>query len=145
MLLQCSSSSEFAHGQTLLLPPLEKEQGVSTEIQGVSTEIWSQFSWRNVYGIKGNHIQPAKIKRGREEGDGTENVINCRKLSWHFMTNFMTIYDVLCQWNKETEIVMTCRKLSWRLSQIVMTFFFPVPFPPSPFGFRRFNSIVPYI
>ena len=24
---------------------------------------------------------PAKSKRGREEGDGTENVINCRKLS----------------------------------------------------------------
>ena len=56
------------------------------------------------------------------------------------MTNFMT----LCQWNKETEIVIkcrklssTCRKLSWRLSQIVVTFFFPVPFPPSPFSFRR--------
>ena len=25
--------------------------------------------------------QPAKSKRGREEGDGTEIVINCRKLS----------------------------------------------------------------
>ena len=24
----------------------------------------------------------------------------------------MTIYDVLCQWNKETEIVIKCRKLS---------------------------------
>ena len=36
--------------------------------------------------------QPAKSKRGREEGDGTENVINCRdvcrKLSWHFMTTY---------------------------------------------------------
>ena len=30
------------------------------------------------------------------------------------MTNLMTIYDVLCQWNKETEIVIKkCRKLSW--------------------------------
>ena len=47
----------------------------------------------------------------------------------------MTFYDVLCQWNKETEIVIKCRKLS--LSQIVVTIFFPVPFPPSPFGFRR--------
>ena len=28
------------------------------------------------------------------------------------MTNFMTFYDVLCQWNKETEIVIECRKLS---------------------------------
>ena len=26
--------------------------------------------------------------------------------------------------------------MSWRLSQIVVTFFFPVPFPPSPFAFR---------
>ena len=39
----------------------------------------------------------------------------------------MTIYDVLCQWNKETEIVIKCRKLSWRLSQIVVTFFLPSP------------------
>ena len=35
---------------------------------------------------------PVKSKRGREEGDGTENVINCRdvcrKLSWHFMTTY---------------------------------------------------------
>ena len=28
-----------------------------------------------------SNFQPAKSKRGREEGDGTENVINCRKLS----------------------------------------------------------------
>ena len=28
------------------------------------------------------------------------------------MTNCMTFYDVLCQWNKETEIVIKCRKLS---------------------------------
>ena len=36
--------------------------------------------------------EPAKSKRGWEEGDGTEYVINCRdvcrKLSWHFMTTY---------------------------------------------------------
>ena len=36
----------------------------------------------------------------------------------------MTFYDVLCPWNKE--FVANCRDT-----------FFPVPFPPSPFGFRR--------
>ena len=60
----------------------------------------------------------------------------------------MTIYDVLWRFmsmesrdgncHKMSQIVVTCRKLSWRLSQIVVTFF-PVPFPPSPFGFRRFK------
>ena len=34
---------------------------------------------KNVMGTK-----PVKSKRGRQEGDGTENVINCRKLSWQF-------------------------------------------------------------
>ena len=27
----------------------------------------------------------------------------------------MTIYDVLCPWNKETEIVIKCRKLSYNV------------------------------
>ena len=57
---------------------------------------------------------PEKSKRGREEGDGTENVINCRKLLQIVVTfygEFVTIYDVLSQWNKETEIVIKCRKL----------------------------------
>ena len=64
--------------------------------------------------------QPAKSKRGREEGDGTENVINCRdvcrKLSWRILRRLMTIYGVLWRCtsmkNKETEIVRKCRKLS---------------------------------
>ena len=38
-------------------------------------------------------VQPAKSKRGREEGDWTENIINCRdvcrKSSWHFMTTYL--------------------------------------------------------
>ena len=89
---------------------------------------------------------PAKSKRGREEGDGTENVINCRdvcrKLSWHFMTtydDFMTIYDVLCQWNKETEIVIKCRKLSWHVVNCrdvcrkLSWHFFSRPLPAVPF------------
>ena len=47
---------------------------------------------------RANH-SPAKSKRGREEGDGTENVISCRKSSQivvtfmtNLMTNFMTFY-----------------------------------------------------
>ena len=32
-----------------------------------------------------------------------------------------------------SQIVVTCRKLSWRLSQIVVTYFFPVPPPAVPF------------
>ena len=94
-------------------------------------------------------IQKGTGGRGREEGDGTENVINCRdvcrKLSWHFMT----IYDVLCQWKKETEIVIKCRKLSWHVVNCrdvcrkLSWHFFPVPFPPSPFGFRRCNNCKP--
>ena len=32
-------------------------------------------------------------KRGREEGDGTENVINCRKLSQIVMTFYDEFYD----------------------------------------------------
>ena len=91
-------------------------------------DLTSQRATRNKQGklTKQGHIPrkachaPAKSKRGREEGDGTENVINCRKLSQivvtnfmtNFMTNCMTFYDVLCQWNKETEIVIKCRKLS---------------------------------
>ena len=86
-------------------------------------------------------FDPAKSKRGREEGDGTENVINCRdvcrKLSWHFMTTyddlwrFMTFYVNGIKRRKLSENVANCRdvcrKLSWRLSQIVVTFFFPSP------------------
>ena len=33
--------------------------------------------------------------RGREEGDGTENVINCRKLSPMVVTFYDTFYDDL--------------------------------------------------
>ena len=39
--------------------------------------------------------KPVKSKRGREEGDGTEFVINCRKVSYDTLWHFMTLYDVL--------------------------------------------------
>ena len=95
-------------------------------------------------------LEPAKSKRGREEGDGTENGINCRdvchKLSWHFMTTyddlwrFMKFYVNGIKRRKLSQNVANCRDMSY----IVVTFvancrdiFFPVPFPPSPFGFRR--------
>ena len=42
---------------------------------------------------------------------------------------------ILCQWEKETEIIAAC----CTMSHIVVTFF-AVPFPPSPFGFRRLKS-----
>ena len=38
-----------------------------------------EFSLCRCVGI--DAVLPAKSKRGREEGDGTENVINCRTLS----------------------------------------------------------------
>ena len=37
--------------------------------------------------------KPAKTKRGQEEGDGTENVINCRKLSQIVVTFYDEFYD----------------------------------------------------
>ena len=67
-----------------------------------------------VFGL--DNLQPAKSKKGREEGDGTENVINCRdvcrKLSWHFMTT----YDDL--WRFMTFYVngIKRRKLSWNVA-----------------------------
>ena len=111
---------------------LAKRQNGSAEVD-THTHTANSVLPRNHYAV----FIPAKSKRGREEGDGTENVINCRdvcrKLSWHFMTT----YDVLWRFmsmeqrdgncHKMSQIVETCRKLSWRLSQIVVTFFFPSP------------------
>ena len=87
---------------------------------------------------------PAKSKRGREEGDGTENVINCRdvcrKLSWHFMTTYDDLWRFMSmeqrdgKCHKMSQVVVQCRKLSWRLSQIVVTFF-SRPLPAVPFWF----------
>ena len=37
--------------------------------------------------------KPAKSRRGREEGDGAENVINCRKLSQIVVTFHDEFYD----------------------------------------------------
>ena len=52
--------------------------------------------------------------------------------------------DGNCQ--KMTQIVDKCRQLSSCLSQIVVTFFLnAVPFPPSPFGFRRLRTQIPKI
>ena len=64
--------------------------------------------------VRERQVVPAKTKRGLEEGDRTENVINCRKLSCvTFYDEFYDeFYDILCQWNKETEIVIKCRKMS---------------------------------
>ena len=52
-------------------------------------------------------------------------------LKWRFMS--------MEQRHKMSQAVVQCRTLSWRLSQTVVTFF-SVPFPPSPFGFRRFRK-----
>ena len=40
-------------------------------------------------------LYPAKAKRGREEGDGTENVINCLKLSQIAVTFYDEFYHDL--------------------------------------------------
>ena len=94
---------------------------------------------------------PGEIKKGTG-GRGRDR--KCHKLSWRLshivvtfyddLWRFMTFYDVLCQWNKETEIVIKCRKLSWHVvncrdvcRKYCRDIFFPVPFPPFPFGFRR--------
>ena len=86
--------------------------------------------------------EPAKSKRGREEGDGTENVINCRdvcrKSSWQLMTTyddlwrFMSVEQRDRNCHKMSQVVVKCRKLSWRLSQIVVTFL-SCPLPAIPF------------
>ena len=52
---------------------------------------------------------------------------------WHFMSKEQRNGNC----HKMSLIVVKCRKLSWHLSQIVVTFFFPGPLPPSHFGFRR--------
>ena len=44
---------------------------------------------------KSKRSQPVKSKRGREEGDGTENVINCRELSQIVVTIYDEFYDDL--------------------------------------------------
>ena len=93
---------------------------------------------------KKQHPNPVKSKRGREQGDGTEFVSNCRKVSYDALWRFMTLYDVLCQVRKATEIVIKCRKVSQdvvncrKVSQnVVKCRITLVPFPPSPFGFHR--------
>ena len=56
------------------------------------TKSYSEKHPQNTLRVNSEIPVPAKSKRGREEGDGTENVINCRdvcrKLSWHFMTTY---------------------------------------------------------
>ena len=112
-------------------------------VPSVSTNYTKSFSRRNPKGD------------GRK-GDGTENVINCRdvcrKLSWHFyddLWRYMTFYDVLCQWNKETEIVIKCRKLSWHVvnrrdvcRKLSWHFFFPSPSRRPLLVFSDFLGIV---
>ena len=40
--------------------------------------LWFRGFWGMVCLLRHAAFEPAKSKRGREEGDGTENVINCR-------------------------------------------------------------------
>ena len=59
-------------------------------------------------------IQKGMGRRGRDR--------KCHKLSWRLsqivvtvyddLWRYITFYDVLCHWNKETEIVIKCCKLS---------------------------------
>ena len=91
---------------------------------------------------KTGEIQKGTGGRGRER----QIVVTFYDDLWRFMTNFMTFMsmeqrDGNCH-KMSRKLSWPCRKLSWRLSQIVVTFFFPVPFPPSPFGFRRQNAIL---
>ena len=85
--------------------------------------------------------EPAKPKRGQEEGDRTENVINCcdvcRKLSWHFMTTYDDLWRFMSMEQRDgnchrmSQVVVNCRdacrKFSWR--------FFPCALPAIPFEF----------
>ena len=99
----------------------------------------------------GKHFLTNSVK---SKGDGkrgtaktvSQMVAKCRKMtfydglwrSWHFILwRFMSMEqrDGIC--HKMSQIVIKCCKLSWRLSQIAVTFFLAVPFPPSPFGFSR--------
>ena len=52
-----------------LFPGSDVSKGLNVGPEVPAERIWVEF------------LIPAKSKRGREEGDGTENVINCRKLS----------------------------------------------------------------
>ena len=79
----------------------------------------------------GTHEQPlsiartGEIQKGREEGDGTENVINCPKFYddlWRFMTFYVKGEQRDGNYHKMSQTVVKCRKLSWRLSQIAVTF-----------------------
>ena len=55
------------------------------------------------------------------------------------MTNFMTICDVLCPWNKETDIVIKCRKLSY-VCRKLSWHFLSRPLPAVPFWFSPTNA-----
>ena len=66
----------------------------------------------------------AKSKRGQEEGDGTENIMNCCK-------SVVKRRDVL--WRFCRKNVGNCRDMT----QMVLTISVP---SPSPFGFRRFTA-----
>ena len=83
-----------------------------------------------------------EIQKGDgRKGTGQKNVINCRKSSKIVVPFYAEFYDDLwcfmsMEQSKMLPIVVdvvnccdVCRRLSWH--------FFPVPFPPSPFGFRR--------
>ena len=52
--------------------------------------------------------ESANSNRGREEGDRTENVINCRQLLQIFVTFYDEFYDKLCHMNKVSYFVVIC-------------------------------------
>ena len=94
-------------------------------------------------------IQKGTGGRGRDR--------KCHKLSWRLsqivvtfyddLWRFMTFYDVLCQWNKETEIVIKCRKLSWHIVNCrdvcrkLSWHFFSRPLPAVPFWISPIERI----
>ena len=76
---------------------------------------------------------PAKSKRGRQK---TCHKLSCRKIASDILWRLTTIYDALCQWNKEMDIVITCRTLTWYFvncrdvcHELLSRFFFWGPSP----------------
>ena len=88
-LLRCSIFSTA--GSFGLWPDLASSDPTFSQLEPGSCRGLHVSSVRHLGSPCGN-LAPVKSKRGREEGDGKENVINCRKMS----QIVMTFYDEFC-------------------------------------------------
>ena len=66
---------------------------------------------------KNTYYDQQHFKRDGKMGDGKKSVTNCRKMSQSVLRQFLTICDVLCQWEKEIRIVIQGRENHFKRGQ----------------------------